>query len=56
MLILKIAGKNTTNIPVLSDLMWLIGVVVVASNLLHVQNSQDPVKFNAINETTTSSQ
>lgn len=25
------------------DVEWIIGVVIVASNLLHVENSQDPV-------------
>lgn len=27
------------------DVEWILGVVVVASNLLHVENSQDPVEI-----------
>lgn len=40
------------NIPVLWDVEWIFGVVVVASNLLHVENSQDPkeMKKHTINE------
>lgn len=33
------------------DVEWITGVVVVASNLLHVENSQDPLnEKNIINE------
>lgn len=32
-------------IPVLRDVEWITGAIVVASNLLHVENSQDPVKI-----------
>lgn len=31
-------------IPVLRDVEWITRVIIVASNLLHVQDSQDPVK------------
>lgn len=33
------------------DVEWIIGVVVVASNLLHVENPQDPEESDSIHET-----
>lgn len=42
--IFSVRVKNM-NLPVLWDVEWVTGVVIVASNLLHVENSQDPVKI-----------